>query len=49
MNAMIPYLSAYLGHKKLSDTYWYLTGVPQLLDVAAESFRSMGFGGDGDD
>ena len=49
VNAMIPYLSAYLSHKKLSDAYWYLTGVPQLLDAAAESFRSMGFGGDGDD
>lgn len=45
-NALIPYLSAYLGHKKLSDTYWYLTGVPELLAVAADSFRRMGLGAD---
>ena len=44
VNALIPYLSAYLGHKKLSDTYWYLTGVPELLAVAAESFWRMGLG-----
>lgn len=46
VNALIPHLSAYLGHKKLSDTYWYLTGVPELLAVAAEAFRGMGLGGD---
>lgn len=46
VNALIPYLSAYLGHKKLSDTYWYLTGVPELLAVAAEAFRRMGLGSD---
>lgn len=46
VNALIPYLSAYLGHKKLSDTYWYLTGVPELLAVAAESFWRMGLGAD---
>ena len=44
VNALIPYLSAYLGHRKLSDTYWHLTGVPDLLAVAAESFRCMGLG-----
>ncbi|MEG2531307.1 MAG: tyrosine-type recombinase/integrase [Raoultibacter sp.] len=42
VNAMIPYLSAYLGHKKLSDTYWYLTGVPELLAVAADAFKAAG-------
>jgi integrase len=46
VNAMMPYLSAYLGHRKLSDTYWYLTGVPELMAVAADSFRAMGLGGD---
>lgn len=50
VNAMIPHLSAYLGHRKLSDTYWYLTGVPELLAVAAEAFHRMGLGaGDGQD
>ena len=46
VNALTPHLSAYLGHKKLSDTYWYLTGVPELLAVAAEAFHSMGSGVD---
>lgn len=27
----LPLLSAYLGHAKVSDTYWYLTDVPELL------------------
>ena len=35
VNQKMPFLSAYLGHKKPSDTYWYLTGTPQLLAVAA--------------
>ncbi len=39
VNAMMPYLSAYVGHRRLSDTYWYLTGVPELMAVAADSFR----------
>lgn len=47
VNAMMPYLSAYLGHRKLSDTYWYLTGTPELMAVAADSFRAaMGIGGE---
>ena len=46
VNAMMPFLSAYLGHRKLSDTYWHLTGVPDLMSVAADSFRAMGLGGD---
>ena len=48
VNAMIPYLSVYLGHKKIADTYWYLTGVPELLESVGETFRSM-FHGDGND
>lgn len=28
-------LSAYLGHKKPSDTYWYLSGIPELMNEAA--------------
>ena len=39
VNAMMPCLSAYVGHRRLSDTYWYLTGVPELMAVAADSFR----------
>lgn len=35
----IPHLATYLGHCKVSDTYWYLTGIPSLLAVAAERFE----------
>ena len=29
----LPYLSTYLGHVHVSDTYWYLTSVPELMDL----------------
>jgi integrase len=32
-------LSTYLGHAKVSDTYWYLTGVPELMAIAAQRFE----------
>ena len=32
-------LSTYLGHAKVSDTYWYLTGTPELLGLAASRFE----------
>ena len=35
----IDHLSAYLGHAKVSDTYWYLTGVPELLALAGRRFE----------
>jgi integrase len=37
-------LSTYLGHAKVSDTYWYLTGVPELMAIAARRFER--FAGD---
>jgi integrase/recombinase XerD len=30
----LPYLSAYLGHVHVSDTYWYLTAWPELMREA---------------
>jgi integrase len=35
----IDQLSAYLGHAKVTSTYWYLTGVPELLALAGERFE----------
>jgi integrase/recombinase XerD len=32
-------LSTYLGHAKVSDTYWYLTGVPELMAITASRFE----------
>jgi hypothetical protein len=28
-----------MGHVKVSDTYWYLSAVPELFSVAAEAFE----------
>jgi integrase/recombinase XerD len=30
----LPLLSTYLGHTKVTDTYWYLQAVPELLRLA---------------
>jgi len=32
-------LSTYLGHAKVSDTFWYLTGFPELLALVGERFE----------
>jgi hypothetical protein len=33
------WLCTYLGHSKISDTYWYLTAVPELLAIAGRRFE----------
>ncbi len=38
-------LSIYVGHAKISDTYWYLTGIPELMAIAAERFQLYTNGG----
>lgn len=45
VDAMMPLLSAYMGHKKVADTYWYLTATGALLDDASEAFRLHSLGG----
>jgi integrase/recombinase XerD len=32
-------LSIYVGHAKVTDTYWYFTGIPELMAIAAERFH----------
>ena len=32
-------LSTYVGHVEVSDTYWYLTAVPDLMAVTAKRFE----------
>jgi len=32
-------LSTYLGHANIADTYWYLTGVPELMALAGSKFE----------
>lgn len=37
----IPVLSTYLGHVNPAGTYWYLTAVPELMDVAAQRLNTI--------
>jgi integrase len=34
-------LSTYLGHRRVSDTYWYLSAVPQLLSLARQRWEKQ--------
>jgi integrase len=34
-------LSTYLGHARPSDTYWYLTAVPELMAIASRRFEEF--------
>ena len=36
---MLPLLSIYVGHAKVVDTYWYISGIPELMALAAERFH----------
>ena len=36
VKARMPLLSTYLGHVHPSDTYWYLSAAPELLELAGE-------------
>ena len=42
-NRMIA-LSTYLGHVKPSDTYWYLSAVPDLMEMVSQKFASFAEG-----
>lgn len=33
-------LSTYVGHSDVESTYWYVTGVPELMALAAERFHT---------
>jgi hypothetical protein len=34
-------LSTYMGHINISSTYWYLSGVPELMALAGAQFESF--------
>lgn len=42
LDHVISNLSTYLGHVKITDTYWYLTGVPELMQLAVQRFERFG-------
>jgi integrase len=39
VNRKILALATYLGHAKVTDTYWYLSAVPELMAVTARRFE----------
>lgn len=41
VNHKLLYLSTYLGHVKIADTYWYLTGTPELMQLASGHFEQF--------
>jgi hypothetical protein len=46
VNSAILSLSTYVGHTQVTDTYWYLTGIPELMIIAAQRFERFATGGD---
>jgi len=40
VDARLPELSAYLGHGHVEGTYWYLSAVPELLQLATRRWQS---------
>lgn len=34
-------LSTYMGHVRITDTFWYITGIPELMQVAGERFEAF--------
>jgi hypothetical protein len=46
VNSAILALSTYVGHMQVTDTYWYLTGIPELMTIAAQRFERSAMGGD---
>ena len=39
------WLCTYLGHAKISSTYWYLTGVPELMNIVGTKFEHFALQG----
>jgi integrase/recombinase XerD len=35
ISALLPVLSTYLGHVEPANTYWYLSAVPELMQLVA--------------
>jgi integrase len=39
LHLMVPSLSTYLGHTSVTHTYWYVTGVLELMEIASGRFE----------
>jgi integrase len=42
INQALPLLSTYLGHVNVTNTYWYLSAVPDLMSLASARFERHG-------
>jgi integrase len=40
-------LSTYIGHAKITDTYWYITATPELMAIAAKRLQPLASTGGG--
>jgi integrase len=38
-------ISTYVGHAKVSDTYWYISATPELMSGASQRFSCFSSGG----
>jgi len=38
-------ISTYVGHTKVSDTYWYISATPELMSEASQRFSRFSSGG----
>lgn len=41
VDAKIPVLATYLGHVEVRDVYWYLSAVPQLMNIVGQRFEAF--------
>lgn len=41
VDKMMIYLSTYLGHVRVTDTYWYITAIPELLLIVSKRFENF--------
>ena len=39
VHVVMPALSTYLGHVKITDTYWYVTAIPELMNTVSKRFE----------
>jgi len=42
VNAMLPLLATYMGHAHYTDTAYYITATPELMELAAQRARGSG-------
>jgi hypothetical protein len=40
----VPSLSTYLGHVKITDTYWYVTAISDFMNTVSERFERSVYG-----